>query len=432
MQTERATQGDFPNPCGLLTHNETVNRTQPNGAASTDRPTIAVLGLGYVGLPVALTCAEAGFRVVGIDADAERVRYLQGSTAGTERSPLANALRAGHLSVTQDPTHLGRADAVFICVPTPLESGEARHEAVRACAAAFARHGKAEALVILESTVRPGFVAELLPVLGHGGQVALAYAPERIDPQRGEEGVRLRDIPRLVAGVNDAAQERAAALLRTMGVAVHPVSLPVAEYAKLLENSYRLLNVAFIDQFAALCRAEGIDPRAVVEAAATKPFGFHAFWPGVGAGGHCIAVDPAFLTHRGRTQGEPLTLLEDALAANTRRPRVVAAAVAAHTEPNDTVLVVGLTYKAGVADTRESAAVAAARTLAGMNRNVLAFDPLVAAPEDLRNVSLTDGLQHADVALLLVPQPDVVIRALVASGLSLFDATGTLPGAMEV
>lgn len=397
------------------------------------RPVVAVLGLGYVGLPVALTCAEAGFRVVGIDSDPDRVRVLRETAVdGPVVVPISGALRAGSLAVTDDPASLDRADAVFICVPTPLEEGEARHEAVRACATAFARHGRADALVVLESTVRPGFVEQLRALLGHGGRVALAYAPERIDPQRSQEGMRLREIPRLVAGVNPDAQDRAITLLRAMGVAAHPVPLRVAEYAKLLENSYRLLNVAFIDQFAALCRAEGIDPRAVIEAAATKPFGFQPFWPGVGAGGHCVAVDPAFLTHRGRVLDRRLSLLEGALDANARRPRAVAAAIAADTSPGDAVLVVGLTYKAGVADTRESAAIAAARALAGMNRRVFAFDALVPPPDDLEGVTLAEGLRRATAAVLLVPQPEAVVTALAASGLTLFDATGTLPCAQGV
>lgn len=412
---------------------ELATQMNPSFSGLPDRATVAVLGLGYVGLPVALTCVEAGFKVVGIDPDLERVRVLhEAAVDGSMVVALSGALRAGSLTVTHDAESLGRADTVFICVPTPLEDGEARHEAVRNCATAFARHGRGDALVILESTVRPGFVGELRALLGHGGQVALAYAPERIDPQRSQEGMRLREIPRLVAGVNAEAQVSATALLRAMGLAVHPVSLHVAEYAKLLENSYRLLNVAFIDQFAALCRADGVDPRAVIRAAATKPFGFQPFWPGVGAGGHCVAVDPAFLTHRGRAKGEPLSLLEAALDANVRRPRAVAAAVAAATDPGDAVLVVGLTYKAGIADTRESAAVAAACALAGMNRRVLAFDALVPAPDGLEGVLLADGLRRADAVLLLVPQAEAVLAALAASGLTLFDATGTLPGAVGV
>jgi UDP-N-acetyl-D-glucosamine dehydrogenase len=192
-------------------------------SATPERTTIAVLGLGYVGLPVALTCAEAGFRVVGIDSDLNRVRVLrEAAVDGPAVFPLSGALRAGSLTVTHDAASLGRADAVFICVPTPLEDGEARHDAVRACAAAFARHGRPDALVVLESTVRPGFVKELLALLGHGGRVALAYAPERIDPQRSQEGMRLREIPRLVAGVSADAQDRATALLRTMDVASIP------------------------------------------------------------------------------------------------------------------------------------------------------------------------------------------------------------------
>jgi UDP-N-acetyl-D-glucosamine dehydrogenase len=392
-------------------------------APSADLGTVAVLGLGYVGWPVATTCAEAGFHVIGIDLDASRVARLQAWQATG---------RSSRPTLTTDLAELASADVVFICVPTPLEDGEARHEAVRECASAFARHGRPDALVILESTVRPGFVEELRPLLGHGGGVALAYAPERIDPQLNQAGWGLRDVPRLVAGVDDEAQARALAVLRSLGVAVHPVGLRVAEYAKLLENSYRLLNVAFIDEFAALCRAEGIDPRAVVEAAATKPYGYQPFWPGVGAGGHCVAVDPAFLLHRGRSQKLPLTLLEGALGANARRPRAVAASVAAQTEPGDTILVVGLTYKPGVPDMRESAALAAARSLSGMNRRVLAFDSLVEPPEDLESAELADAIARATSAVLLVPQPEPVTAALLASGLNLFDATGTLVGAVGV
>jgi len=395
--------------------------------------TIAVLGLGYVGLPVATTFAEAGHPVVGIDIDPQRVAALQrGGIAGPHAFALARAIHSRSLDLTCDPGALAHADVVFICVPTPKESEEADHTAVRACAAAFSVHGRGDALVVLESTVRPGFVDELRPLLGHGGHVALAYAPERVDPQRSQSGHRLRDIPRLVAGVDDGAQARAIEVLSSAGVTAHPVPMRVAEYAKLLENSYRLLNVAFVDEFAELCRAEGVDPRAVIEAAATKPFGFQPFWPGVGAGGHCVAVDPAFLAHRARSRDVPMPVLESALHSNAGRPGAVAGTVAGHTQPGETVLVVGLTYKEGVADTRESAALAAARALAGMNRRVLAFDALVEAPEDLGGVRLVDGLAEATSAVLLVPQPKPVVARLAASGLRLFDATGTLPGAMEI
>lgn len=407
--------------------------TQMESAArvATEPSTLAVIGLGCVGLRVVSTCAAAGFRVVGFDSDPERVRVILGDAP--DRIPAAaRELRAGYIAVTHDPANLCAAEAVFICVPTPLEAGEARHEAVRTSAAAFARHGREDALVILESTVRPGFVEELRPLLGHGGRVSLAYAPERLDPQRAQEGMSLREIPRLVAGVDGRARDRAVALLGELGMTTHAVPLAVAEYAKLLENSYRLLNVAFIDQFAAVCRAEGVDQRAVIEAAATKPFGFHPFWPGVGAGGDCVAVDPAFLAHRARDLACPISLLEGALDANARRPRVVAAAVAADTEPGETVLVVGLTYKAGVPDIRQSAAVEAARALARMDRLVLVFDPLVPPPDDLEVVSLAEGLHRARAAVLLVPQPETVIASLLASGLLLFDATGTLPGGVGV
>jgi len=397
------------------------------------QPTIAVLGLGYVGLPVATAFAEKGFSVLGIDIDEQRLRELsEGRVQGPSAFVLSSALRDGRLTLAAEAAVLSRADVVFICVPTPMEDGEARHEAVRACAASFARHGRRDALVILESTVRPGFVTELRPLLGHGGQVALAYAPERIDPQRSQAGMPLSAIPRLVAGVDDAARDQAALLLWRIGVTVHPVSLAVAELAKLLENSYRLVNVALADQFAALCRAEGVDVGEVIAAASTKPFGFQPFYPGVGAGGHCIVVDPGFLVQRGREVSVPLSLVEDALASNTQRPCSVAGTVAAHTSSQDTILVIGLTYKPGIADTRQSAALTAVRTLAGMNRSVMVFDALVSAPDDLDGVSLGDGLAQASAVLLLVRQPDAVMAALATSGLPVFDATGTLAAAVAV
>jgi UDP-N-acetyl-D-glucosamine dehydrogenase len=397
------------------------------------RLTIAVLGLGYVGLPAALACVEAGHHVIGIDTDPARVGAIrQGTAHRSERFRLLGALQSGDLTLTCDAAGLASADVVFICVPTPLEDGLARHDAVCACAHDFARHGRADALVILESTVRPRFVEELRALLGHGGTVALAYAPERIDPQGIPNGTVVRQVPRLVSGVDDDAGERAAALLSSLGVPVHPVPLRIAEFAKLLENSYRLLNVAFIDQFAELCRADNIDPRQVIEAASTKPYGFQTFWPGVGAGGHCVPVDPAFLIHLGRALGAPISLLEHALQANERRPRAVAAAIAAETAPGETVLVVGLTYKAGIPDIRESAAVAVARELTGMNRNVLAFDELVRGPSDISQVPLAEGLRSATSVALLVPQSNAITAALKASGLALFDATGTLAGAKGV
>jgi nucleotide sugar dehydrogenase len=232
--------------------------------------------------------------------------------------------------------------------------------------------------------------------------------------------------------VDHEASLRAEPLFRLIGVPTHPVSLEVAEYAKLLENSYRLVNVAFVDQFAALCRAEGLDPREVVTAAATKPYGFQPFFPGVGAGGHCIAVDPAFLAWRGRQVQEPLPLLETALEANRERPLRLAAEAAAATSVGDTLLVVGLTYKAGVADLRESSALVVARRLAELQRRVLAFDSLVELPADLDAPGLDQGLSQADAVLLLVPQPEPVHSALLASGKILLDATGSLPGARRL
>ena len=381
------------------------------------RHRVAVMGLGHVGLPVARAYAGAGHQVFGIDVDQARIEALR-----VDADPVLTRARAeGRLDWGEDPANLAGVDIIFVCVPTPQGDD---HLAVRECAAQIADHASPGALVILESTVRPGFVRELHGMLPG---FDLAYAPERIDPGRPTPHA----VRRLVAGIDETSRQRASQVLREAGIRPIPVDLPVAEYAKLLENAYRLVNVAFIDQFAALCRAEGVPAHAVVQAAATKPYGFQAFTPGAGAGGHCIAVDPHFLADRGRAVGNPIPLLESALRSNQDRPARIAQRVEALTSAEDTLLVVGLTYKPGVADLRESGALTAARILQE-RRSVVVFDPLVEPPGDLDGVDLHAGLNRADAVLALQALPTETRDALRSSGLPLFDASGTLAEATEV
>lgn len=391
--------------------------------------TIAVLGLGYVGLPVAGSCAAAGFTVRGIDIDPDRIAALeQDAIDGPEAFVLRAARRDGRLSWHADPAQLRGADVVFICVPTP--HGE--HDAVLSCADAIASHARPDALVILESTVRPGFVRTLQARLGHGGAMALAFAPERIDPGRHAAGQPHRSVPRLVSGTTAAAQARAMAVFAAMGVPAHPVRVEEAELAKLFENTFRLVNIALVDQLASLCRARGIDPNRVIDAAATKDFGFHPFRPGGGAGGHCVPIDPTFLADEARRQGSPMTLVDDALRANQQRPRDVADQIDRELGGPSTILVVGLTYRPGIADLRESAAVVTSRALRDCGHRVLAWDPLISPPSDLESVDLITGLQEADAVAVLVSPPPAVRQLLRDTDRPLFDATHTLSTARSV
>lgn len=391
--------------------------------------TIAVLGLGYVGLPVAGSCAAAGFTVRGIDINPARIAELEHDAIdGPEAFVLRAARRDGRLSWHSDAARLADAQVIFICVPTP--HGE--HHAVLACADAIAAQAQPDALVILESTVRPGFVHTLRARLGHGGEMALAFAPERIDPGRHAAGQPHRSVPRLVSGVTANARDRALSVLAAMGIPTHPVRVEEAELAKLFENTFRLVNIALVDQLAALCRAKGIDPNRVIDAAATKDFGFHRFRPGGGAGGHCVPIDPVFLADEARQQGVSMSLVDDALRSNRERPQDVALRIDNELGRPVTILVVGLTYRPDVADLRESAAVTTARALRDRGHRVLAWDPLVSPPKDLDAVDLLAGLDAADAVAVLVPPPPAARQLLHDTVLPLFDATHTVSHARSV
>jgi UDP-N-acetyl-D-glucosamine dehydrogenase len=365
--------------------------TEPDSAAQWD---VGILGLGYVGLPLALELAESGCSVVGFDISQPRLNAISAGTVDLPETDLARLRRhmaSEELILSVDPSRLGRVQTVIVCVPTPVDAHrvpdltflEAAGEVVR-------EHLAPGQTVIVASTTYVGCTRDLfvrpLQEMGWrvGQDVFVAFSPERIDP--GGPPAQARHAPRVVGGVTDACSRRAAEVLGRVATRVHQVSSPeAAELSKLLENTFRAVNIALVNEFADAGREFGLDISEVIEAAATKPYGFMPFFPGPGAGGHCIPCDPQYLLWQVRGHRMQLPVTEAALGANMTRPGVVAArtlqvlAEVGRPPLGAKVLLVGVTYKGGVADTRESSALAIMSDLMRAGAEVAYADPLVAS-----------------------------------------------------
>ncbi|MCI0586524.1 MAG: nucleotide sugar dehydrogenase [Planctomycetes bacterium] len=410
---------------------------------------VGVVGLGYVGLPLAAAFAEAGFPVLGIDADPRRVEDLRRGRSptpdvGPER--LATLLAEKRLEVGESPDALREADAVSICVPTPLrKTREPDLSFVVAAADAVAARARPGQLVVLESTTYPGTTREVLQPrleargLKPGVDVFLAFSPERIDP--GNRAFGVRNTPKVVAGLSKECASLAATLYGAIVDRVVPVSsLEAAETVKLLENTFRAVNIALVNEIALVCRRLGLDVWEVVEAAGTKPFGFLPFRPGPGIGGHCLPTDPHYLSWRMRALDYRVRFIELADEVNRAMPGVVVERVAeALNEQRKSVngtrlLLLGLAYKAGVGDTRESPALDVAKGLRERGATLEAHDPFVpaAAFEALglpRLPALEKGdLKRFDAAVVTTDHPGVDYPLLVSSVPVVVDARNACAG----
>ncbi len=354
--------------------------------------TVAVIGMGYVGLPLAQHFIAAGHRVIGVDADESRVALLAAGKAYLKHLPMewiAGAVNSGQFTATTDFGTLAGADAVIICVPTPLtEHREPDLSHVRDATQAAARSLRCGQLVVLESTTYPGTTEELvLPLLAAGGlkvgeHFFLAFSPEREDP--GNKKFALGEIPKVVGGISADCTEVAAALYGRVCSRIVPVSRPgAAELSKLLENIFRSVNIALVNELKMLCDRMGIDVWEVIDAAATKPFGFMPFYPGPGLGGHCIPIDPFYLTWKAREYGFTTRFIELSGEINTRMPEYVVSRVMDALNGQGKalrgarVLVLGAAYKADVEDMRESPALTLMALLRQKGAEVRYNDPHV-------------------------------------------------------
>jgi len=330
---------------------------------------VGVLGLGYVGLPLVREFASAGLRVVGFDVDDKKIRMLNSGRSIIKHIPhsqVREIVNSGHFEATSNMARLKSVDAILICVPTPLtENREPDMQYVVSSTKTIAKYLQKGQLVVLESTTYPGTTSELMtPILEISGLKAgrdfhLAYSPEREDP--GNKDFTTKTIPKVVGGTTKKCRDIACALYGKAVVQTVPVSsLEAAEAVKILENVYRCVNIAMVNELKIVFDRMGIDVWEVIEAASTKPFGFNAFYPGPGLGGHCIPIDPFYLTWKARQFGMPTRFIELAGEINTEMPRyVVARTMDALNERKKSlngskVLVLGLAYKKDIDDVRES------------------------------------------------------------------------------
>jgi UDP-N-acetyl-D-glucosamine dehydrogenase len=411
--------------------------------------TVGVVGLGYVGLPLAVAFARAGFRVIGVDADPVRTALLAGGMSPVEDVPaalLAPLVQSGRLAIHSSPDALGEADAIVICVPTPLgKSKEPDISFIVAAADGVARVLRPGGLVVLESTTYPGTTDEvLLPRLSRGGlrvgeEFFLGFSPERIDP--GNQTWGLSRIPKVVGGVTPACRRLIETLYGQIIDQVVPVSsTQVAEMVKLFENTFRSVNIALVNELAIMCRRLGMSAWEVIGAAATKPFGFMAFYPGPGIGGHCLPSDPHYLSWRTRLAGYEAKFIAFADEINGGMPRYVVQLATdalndrAKAVRGSRILALGVAYKAGVGDIRDSPALEIIEGFLARGAHLEYADPRVpqiqVGGQLLKSVAWAQAdLSAYDLVVLLTAHPEFEAARLVRDARLVLDtrnATGAL------
>jgi UDP-N-acetyl-D-mannosaminuronic acid dehydrogenase/UDP-N-acetyl-D-glucosamine dehydrogenase len=388
---------------------------------------LVVMGQGYVGIPLAMRAVEAGFQVVGFDVDKTRIDCLaRGETfiEDVTDSDVMEALLTGNYLPTSDPAALAGFDVAVVSVPTPLRFGAPDLEAVKRAAAELGQHLTPGCCVILESTTYPGTTEEVfVPALQTDGTLVagqdfhVSYSPERIDP--GNPRWRFRSTPKLVSGLRECCTRAALAFYRGIVDRVVPVAgIREAEAAKLLENTFRNVNIALVNEFAMCCHGLGIDVWEVIDAASTKPFGFMRFNPGPGVGGHCLPVDPTYLAWEvERDAGRQFRCVDIANDINQHMPQYVVHRAIAHLNRHQksingsAVLLLGLAYKPNSGDLRESPAIEVAKLLAELGAKVRAVDPLVDPANVPTYVDLIvptgEDLARADLVIVLTDHDDI-------------------------
>jgi UDP-N-acetyl-D-glucosamine dehydrogenase len=407
---------------------------------------VGVIGLGYVGLPLAVEFAGAGFRVTGFEVDAARAAQLNAGDSYIPDVPaleLKEQLQANRLHATTDWAQLAAMDTISICVPTPLRKTKDPDlsfivQAVERVAATL-RRGQ---LIVLESTTYPGTTEEVvLPMLAAGGLVAgvdffLAFSPERVDP--GNTDFQTHNIPKIVGGVTAACGKAAQALYGSTVERVMVVSsAQTAEMVKLLENTFRNVNIGLVNEMALLCRELKVNIWEVIEAAATKPFGFMPFYPGPGLGGHCIPIDPVYLSWKARAHGFEPRLIEVSQQINVKMPEHVVARIAAILNGagkplrGSRIQILGVAYKRDVSDTRESPAIDVMQHLLKQQAIISYSDPYVPR---LREMDLDleaqplSALRQADCAVIITNHAAFDYRQIAREARLILDTRNALKG----
>ncbi len=408
---------------------------------------VAVLGLGYVGLPLAVVLADAGYRVVGVDPDQRKVAQIkQGKNyiEDVETALLKQLVEDGRLTATGDFSAVEEADAVSICVPTPLrKTRDPDLSYILSVARDITPYMHPGMVVVLESTTYPGTTRELLlPMLTQEGKLSigenffLAFSPERVDP--GREDWTTKNTPKVVGGVTEACTEIASLFYeQAMETVVSVSKSEVAEMAKLLENTFRMVNIGLVNEMAIMCDRLGINVWEVVEAAATKPFGFMKFTPGPGLGGHCIPIDPLFLSWKLRSLNYTARFIDVASEINTDMPRYVVSKVQDALNQfelpvkNSRILILGAAYKPDIDDLRESPALDVIGLLQQKGASVSYHDPYIPHIEDeqfsLDSVpDLMNAVKAADCVVIITNHSEYEYQEIYRSAKAIMDARNAL------
>ncbi len=418
---------------------------------------VAVLGLGYVGLPLAVVFGEAGFKVTGVDPDSRKVESLNRGVSyipDVKTEAVEKLVKSGNLKATTDFSTLKDMDAVSICVPTPLrQTGDPDMSFIMSATEELAKHMHKGMVVVLESTTYPGTTREvLLPKLGEerglkiGEDWFLAFSPERVDP--GREDFTTINTPKVMGGITEACGEVAAAWYEGAIQTVHRVSsAEAAEMSKLLENTFRMINIGLVNELAIMCERLGVDVWEVIDAAATKPFGFMKFTPGPGLGGHCIPIDPLYLSWKMKSFNYNARFIELASEINTNMPRYVvnrvleAMNIRGKTLKGAKVLVLGAAYKPDIDDVRESPAFDVIGLLMKKGAQVSYHDPYIPhihhEYDGWRMDSATDlmkAVKESDAVVIVTNHKAYDYKAIVDAASFVFDsrnATGKLGKASD-
>jgi UDP-N-acetyl-D-glucosamine dehydrogenase len=406
-----------------------------------------IIGLGYVGLPLALEFARAGLRTVGLDVDKSKVNAIGAGRSyitDVQNAEIAEQVEAGRFEATTDFSVIAELDTINICVPTPLrKTKDPDLTYVVAAVNEIAKYLRRGQLVILESTTYPGTTEEVVqPTLESSGLVVgrdfcLAFSPERIDPGNGR--FNTRNIPKVVGGVTPECTAVAQALYEQSVETVVPVSSPrVAEMVKLLENTFRSVNIGLVNELALMCHHLEVDVWEVIEAAASKPFGFMPFYPGPGLGGHCIPIDPLYLSWKARASGFEPRFIELAAHVNERMPEYVLELInsalnrQSKSVRNSRIHILGVAYKRGVSDCRESPSLAVMKLLTERGAKLSYSDPYVPQLREegleLASVPPREAIEGCDCVVILTDHGDFDYAHVAGAARSIVDARNAMRG----
>ena len=410
---------------------------------------VGIVGVGYVGLPLAVEAAKSGFKTIGFDIHEEKVRMVNNGTSYISDVPggeLSELMREGLLSAVTDFSLINEVDFIAICVPTPLDTQKQPDISyIKDSATAIAKHLKCGTMVVLESTTYPGTTEELVkPLLEEGSGLKcgkdfyLGFSPERVDP--GNDFYKTANTPKIVGAVGDDASEIITAMYREIiNSDVYTVSNPaVAEMEKILENTYRNINIGLVNEFAVMCDRMKINIWEVIDAAKTKPYGFQAFYPGPGPGGHCIPLDPCYLSWKAKEMGFRTSMIESSMAINDRMPGYCVSRARKILEKHgkslasSKVLILGVAYKKDVDDYRESPALHVIERLEAEDAEVVYYDPLI--PHYRRDGVVITGaekltkelIESADLILITTAHTDIDYSFVQRHAKAVFDTRNAM------